>query len=197
MLTVLAVFNDRTDPAPVLRSLVESSLDVGRAGLVWREKTVRKVEDIEIVTYVDHFGSPKEEAKKGAVGGLIGGAGTVAAGAVLASAGFFSPDLVSITLLPLATAAAAAGGGLTGGAIGALLGATDHDATQVKSIEQEEVESVERIGFVLSVEVESDPEAVAAFLSDQGADDVTVLDSEGSQIRIHLDLTDEPDPLDD
>ena len=82
MPTLIAVFTGRDDTETVLNRLVEHGIDRGSIGLVWREKTTRQAEDIEVVTYVDHFERPMAEAKKGVLGGVIGGA-TAGAGTVL------------------------------------------------------------------------------------------------------------------
>lgn len=193
MPTLLAVFKDRTDPETVIDSLVESGIERARIGLVWREKIVHSEEEIEVVSYVDHFETPSEEARKGAWGGLIGGATAGLAGALLASAGIaLGPGVVTLlgtgTAAAAAVAAGAAGGSITGGAIGALLGATDHDATKVKTTKVEQHDATETDGFIVTVETdESDSENTAMALKEAGATDLTALGGDGSNLRIHLD----------
>ncbi|MGB8360317.1 MAG: hypothetical protein WCE80_02855, partial [Acidimicrobiia bacterium] len=97
MPTLIAVFTGRDDTDTVLDRLAEHGIDRGSIGLVWREKTVRRAEDIEVVTYVDHFEAPMAEAKKGLLGGVIGGATAGAGTVLLATAGIaIGPGIASI-----------------------------------------------------------------------------------------------------
>ncbi len=194
MPTLLGVFRDRTDTDDVIERLVELDIDRDHIGLVWREKIVHVAEEIEVVTYVDHFEGPAKEAKKGAWGGVIGGATAGIAGAILASAGLvLGPDAVALlgggtAAAAAAIAAGAAGGGITGTAIGAFLGATDHGATKVKTTETERHDVTETDGFVITIEAEDSlMDAASEVLKEVGATDITVLGGDGSKLRIHLD----------
>ena len=195
MPTLLGVFRDHNDPDAVIDRLGAEGIDRDHIGLVWREKIVRKVEEIEVVTYVDHFDGPAEEAKKGAWGGAVGGATAGIASAILASAGIVLGPEVAVMLgsgtaaaAAAAAAAGAAGGGIAGSAIGALLGATDHDATKVKTTETEVHDITETDGFVVTVEAEEDQiEPTSDVMKSIGATDVTILGAEGDQLRVHLD----------
>ena len=199
MPTLLGVFKDRSDPDQVVEQLVGLGVDQERIGLVWREKIVRKAEEVEVTTYVDHFEGPAIEAKKGAWGGLVGGAAFGVASALLAGAGIIlGPNVAAIlgtgtaAAAAAAAAAGAAGGGITGGALGALLGATDHGATRVTSIEREYQDVTETDGFVVTIEAAEDQgDATAAALRNAGASDITLLGGEGARLRIHLDETGE------
>jgi hypothetical protein len=195
MPTLLGVFKDRKDPDAVIEQLVGLGVDQEHIGLVWREKIVRKAEEIEVVTYVDHFDGPAIEAKKGAWGGLVGGAAFGVGSALLAGAGIILGPHVAALLgtgtaaaAAAAAAAGAAGGGLTGGAIGALLGATDHGATKKVTTEREYHDVTETDGFVVTVEAEeSEGNKAAAALKNAGAADVTILGGEGTRLRTHVD----------
>lgn len=193
MPTLLAIFKDRDDPENVIDVVTAHGIERGHIGLVWREKVIHFEEEIEVVSYVDHFETPQEEARKGAWGGLIGGATAGLASALLASAGIaLGPGVVTLlgtgTAAAAAVAAGAAGGTLTGGAIGALLGATDHDATKIKSVKVEQHDVTETDGFIVTIETDSESiESASAALKEAGATDLTALGGEGSELRIHLD----------
>lgn len=175
--------------------LAERGVDRDHIGLVWREKIVHTAEEIEVVTYVDHFEGPAEEAKKGAWGGMVGGATAGIASAILASAGIVLGPEVAVILgsgtaaaAAAAAAAGAAGGGIAGTAIGAFLGATDHGATKIKKIETERHDVTETDGFVVTIETE-DPgvDGASDVLKEVGATDITILGGDGSKLRVHLD----------
>ena len=195
MATLLGVFRDRTDTDDVIARLVERGIDRDHIGLVWREKIVHTAEEIEVVTYVDHFDGPAKEAKKGAWGGVVGGAAAGIGSAILASAGIvLGPDIAvvlgggTIAAAAAAAAAGAAGGGIAGTAIGAFLGATDHGATRVKTVEVESHDVTETDGFVVTVEADDDHmEAAGEVLKEVGATDITVLGGDGSKLRVHID----------
>lgn len=195
MPTLMGVFRDRTDPDAVIESLVGEGIDREGIGLIWREKIVRRAEEVEVVTYVDHFDGPAIEAKKGAWGGLLGGAAFGVASAILAGAGIvLGPNVVAMLGAGTAAAAAAAGaagaagGGLTGGAIGALLGAVDRGATKKVSTEREYHDVTETDGFVITVEADAARTAeVTGTLEKVGATEITILGAEGSTLRSHVD----------
>jgi hypothetical protein len=194
MYVLLGIFKDRNDPDSVIEELAAEGVERKSIGVVWREKIVHKEEEIEVVTYVDHFDGPAIEAKKGAWGGLIGGAAFGAASALLASAGIIlGPQFAAMlgtgaaAAAVAAAAAGAAGGGITGGAIGALLGATDHDATKVTKQEVEKHDVTERDGFVITIESdEPRMPALAETLTNMGASNVTALGGDGSKLRTPL-----------
>lgn len=183
MATVIGVFNDRTETETAINALVSHGVHEDSIGVMWREQSVIKPEEVETATYVDHFDSPGEEAKKGAVGGALGGTAGVG-GFLLASAGgLFIPEIgffaTAGTLSAIAAVAGGAvGGTVTGTLIGALLGATDHDATKVVTKETTYVEVLERHGFVVTIETD-DEENAATALSEAGATDISSLDNEG------------------
>jgi hypothetical protein len=195
MYVLLGVFKDRNDPDKIIEELRGLGIDAKAIGLVWREKIVHSEEEVEVITYVDHFDGPAAEARKGAWGGLIGGAATGAASAILASSGIILAPGVAVILgtgaavaVAAATAAGAAGGTITGGAIGALLGATDHDATKVTSRELQTHDDTESDGFVITVETEeAEMPTLAGTLTELGASDVTALGGDDNRLRIHLD----------
>jgi hypothetical protein len=98
------------------------------------------------------------------IGALLA-AGTLAAAAIAGTAGVV-------------------GGSLTGGVIGALLGATDHDATRVTQSETQYRDVIERDGFVMTIDVtEKDTGFVTDALTEVGATDVSVLREHGEQPR--------------
>ncbi len=195
MYVLLGIFKDRDDPDTVIDELRSAGIVESAIGVVWREKIVHVEEEIEVVTYVDHFDGPAMEARKGAWGGLIGGAATGVASAILAAAGvILAPGVAALigagTAVAVAAAAAAgaAGGGITGGAIGALLGATDHDATKVTTHEIKSHDATESDGFVITIETEEEQtSAMAELLTRSGAGDITVLGGDDHRLRIHLD----------
>jgi hypothetical protein len=192
--TLIAVFTGRDDTETVLNRLAEHGIDRGSIGLVWREKTVRRAEDIEVVTYVDHFEAPMAEAKKGVLGGVIGGATAGAGTVLLATAGIaIGPGIASIlgTGVGVAAAAAAvagaASGGVSGGVIGALLSVADNDATKVTTTETQYVEYVETDGFVLTFDYEDqDSDDLASALQEVGVDDISLLGETGKHLRTRL-----------
>lgn len=193
MPTVLGIVKDRTDTDIAIDQLVAQGIERDFIGLVWREKVVHKAEEVEVVTYVDHFDGPAEEARKGAWGGLLGGATAGIGSALLASAGIvLGPEIAvilgsSAAAAAAAAAAGAAGGGIAGGAIGALLGATDHDATKVVTTEIQEADLTERDGFIVTVESsDEEVESTVQHLRTIGAEDITILDGEDSRLRTHV-----------
>ncbi|MGF1617708.1 MAG: hypothetical protein ACFCU2_07845 [Acidimicrobiia bacterium] len=211
MPTILGVFRDHTDPDSVIEQLVSRGTDREHIGVVWREKIVRRAEEIEVVTYVDHFEGPAIEAKKGAWGGVLGGAAFGVASALLAGAGIILGPNVAVLLgggtaaaAAAAAAAGAAGGGLAGTAIGALLGATDRGATKRTTTETDYHDVTETDGFVITVEAGSDRAAKETEnLEAAGATEITILGAEGSTLRSHLESVqraerqgeeDQPDP---
>jgi hypothetical protein len=192
MPAVVGVFPDRQETETAIDGLVELGVDQDAIGVVWREKSVPKQEEVEVVVYVDHFEEPAVEAKKGAIGGAVGGGAAGVGSVLLASAGGIIISTPVGALLAAGTIAAAAlagaagavGGSITGGLIGALLGATDHDATKVKRTETRYRDAIEREGFVLTVEAaEEDVDRVSDALADLGASDVSVLREQGDQPR--------------
>ena len=194
MPTILGVFRDHTDPEAVISQLVASGTDRQHIGLVWREKIVRKAEEVEAITYVDHFEGPAIEAKKGAWGGVLGGAAFGVGSALLASAGILLGPNIAVILgtgtaaaAAAAVAAGAAGGGIAGSAIGALLGATDRGATKVITSETEYHDVTETDGFVITIEADSESAAAATQnLEEVGATEITILGAEGSTLRTHI-----------
>lgn len=194
MPTVVGLFVKRLDADKVIGEVTGKGFARSQIRVVWRERSIPEIEEIEVVRYVDHFDGPAEEAKKGALGGAVGGL-TVGAGSVLlASSGIMISaavgDFLTAGTLVAATAAAAGGavgGGVTGGALGALLGATDHDATKVKETETRHHVVMERDGFAMAIDVDDDKidDAVAAAQS-AGAEHISVIGS-GPAIRVSVD----------
>lgn len=192
MPAVVGVFPGREETETAIDQLVALGIDADAIGVVWREKTVAKHEDIEVVVYVDHFDEPGVEAKKGAIGGAVGGGVAGVGGVLLASAGVVALStpigaFLAVGTLAAAAVAAAAGavsGGVAGGLIGALLGATDHDATKVTKVETQLRDVIERDGFAMTIEA-SEPEVdhVSDVLAKVGARDVSVLRESGDQPR--------------
>jgi len=188
---VVGVFPDREETETAIDQLVELGMSHDAIGVVWREKTVPRHEDLEVVIYVDHFETPAVEAKKGAIGGAVAGGAAGIGGVLLASAGVALTTpigglLVAGTLAAAAAApaAGAVGGSITGGLIGALLGAADHDATKVKLTERQYRDVIERDGFVVTIETEEDVVDVATnALAMVGATDISVLRETGDQPR--------------
>lgn len=192
MPTVVGVFPDREETESAIDGLVSLGIDPDALGVVWREKAVPRHEEVEVTIYVDHFDDPSVEARKGAIGGAVGGGVTGVGSVLLASAGgvvISTPIgalLAAGTLAAAAVAAAAGavGGSLAGGLIGALLGATDHDATKVTKKETEYRDVIERDGFVLSVESsENEVERTSKALEGLGATNISVLRPEGKHLR--------------
>jgi hypothetical protein len=192
MPALVAVFPDRQETETAIDSLVELGVDQDAIGVVWREKSVPKQEDVEVFVYVDHFEEPAVEAKKGAIGGAVGGGAAGVGSVLLASAGgivIATPigallAAGTIGAAALAGAAGAFGGSITGGLVGALLGATDHDATKVKTTETRYRDAIEREGFVLTMQTtEDNVDRLSEALAELGASDVSVLREQGDQPR--------------
>lgn len=192
MPAVVGVFPDRQETETAIDELVGLGVSQEAIGVVWREKSVPRQEEVEVIVYVDHFEEPAAEARKGAIGGAVGGGAAGVGSVVLASAGgivLATPigallAVGSIAAAALAGAAGAVGGSITGGLLGALLGATDHDATKVKTTETTYREAIERNGFVLTIETTEDRlEQTAEALGTVGARDISVLRSSGVQPR--------------
>lgn len=192
MPAVVGVFPNRQETESAIDGLVERGVDQEAIGVVWREKTIPTTEEVEVWVYVDHFEAPVVEAKKGAIGGAVGGGAAGVGGVILASAGGVVLGTPIGALLAagalaagaIAAAAGAVGGSITGGLIGALLGATDHDATKVKTIEVRYLDAIEREGFVVTIEAdESAVESASEALAAVGASDVSVLRETGDQPR--------------
>jgi hypothetical protein len=192
MPAVVGVFPDRQETETAIDGLVDLGVDKDAIGVVWREKSVPKQEEVEVIVYVDHFEDPGTEAKKGAVGGAIGGGAAGVGSVLLASAGgvvLATPigallAVGTVAAAALAGAAGAVGGSIAGGLIGALLGATDHDATKVKTTETHFLDAIERDGFVVTIEVPDDEvDRISDALATVGASDVSVLREHGDQPR--------------
>lgn len=192
MPAVVGVFPDRKETETAIDQLVGRGVDTEALGVVWREKTVGRFEETEEIVYVDHFEEPGAEARKGAIGGAFGGGVAGVGSVLLATTGVAVLSSPVGALLAVGTLAAAAmagaagvvGGSITGGLIGALLGATDHDATRktIRDIEYRDV--IERDGFVLTVTVEEeDVEGVCDALQSVGATDISVLRGHGDSPR--------------
>lgn len=192
MPAVVGVFPDRKETESAIDQLVHFGVDKDAIGVVWREKSVPKQEEVEVIVYVDHFDDPGKEAKKGAIGGAVGGGAAGVGSVLLASAGgvvLATPIgalLAGGTLAAaaLAAAAGAVGGSITGGLIGALLGAADHDATKVTTTETQYRDAIEHDGFVVTIEsTEDDVEQASEALVRAGASDVSVLRGHGENPR--------------
>jgi hypothetical protein len=192
MPAVVGVFPDRKETETAIDGLVGLGVDQETIGVVWREKSVPKTEEVEVWVYVDHFEDPATEAKKGAIGGAMGGGAAGVGGVLLASAGgvvLATPigallAVGTVAAAALAAAAGAVGGSITGGLLGALLGATDHDATKVKQTETRYLDAIERQGFVLTINVDEDGvEQASDALSTVGAAEISVLRERGDQPR--------------
>lgn len=192
MPAVVGVFPGRQETETAIDGLVERGIEKDAIGVVWREKSVPKHEEVEVIVYVDHFEDPGTEARKGAIGGALGG-GAVGAGSVLlATAGGVVIATPIGALLAVGTIAATAlaaaggvlGGSITGSIIGALLGATDHDATKVKKTETRYRDAIERDGFVVTVEAaDEEIDATSEALTEVGASDISVLRERGETPR--------------
>jgi hypothetical protein len=192
MPAVVGVFPDRKETEGAIDELVRLGLDQDAIGVVWREKSVPKQEEVEVIVYVDHFEDPAQEAKKGAIGGAVGGGAAGVGSVILASAGGVVLATPIGALLAVGTVAAAAlagaagmvGGSITGGLIGALLGAADHDATKVKTTETQYRDAIERDGFVVTIETTEDKLDLASdALATAGATDISVLREHGDNPR--------------
>lgn len=192
MPAVVGVFPDRQETESAIDDLVGLGIDQDSIGVVWREKSVPKQEEVEVIVYVDHFEEPAVEAKKGAIGGAVGGGAAGVGSVLLASAGGIVIATPVGALLAVGTIAAAAvagaagvvGGSITGGLIGALLGATDHDATKVKTRETLYRDAIEHDGFVLTIETtEERLDESSQALAQVGATDVSVLREQGDKPR--------------
>lgn len=192
MPAVVGVFPDRPETESAIDGLVQRGIDKDDIGVVWREKSVPRREEVEVIVYIDHFEDAATEARKGAIGGAVGGGAAGVGGVILASAGgvvLATPigALLAVGTLAaaaLAGAAGAVGGSVTGGLIGALLGATDHDATKVRKTETQYREAIERDGFVVTVQTrEESVDRVSDALVEVGATDVSVLREHGDAPR--------------
>ena len=184
MSAVVGVFPGRQETESAIDELVSLGVDQDTIGVVWREKSVPKQEEIDVIVYVDHFEEPSAEARKGAIGGAVGGGAAGIGSVLLASAGgvvLATPvgallAVGTVAAAALAGAAGAVGGSITGGLLGALLGATDHDATKVKSTETSYRDAIQRDGFVLTIETTEDRlEQTSDALAKVGARDISVL----------------------
>jgi sugar lactone lactonase YvrE len=192
MPAVVGVFPDRQETESAIDELVGLGIDQDSIGVVWRERSVPRQEVVEVIVYVDHFEEPAVEARKGAIGGAVGGGAAGIGGVLLASAGgvvLATPigallAVGTVAAAALAGAAGAVGGSITGGLIGALLGATDHDATKVKSTETSYRDAIQRDGFVLTIETTEDRlEQTSDALVEVGAKDISVLREQGDRPR--------------
>lgn len=192
MPAVVGVFPDRDETETAIDQLVELGVDADALGVVWREKTVGRYEETERFIYVDHFDEPGAEARKGAIGGAVGGGAAGVGSVLLATTGgviIASPigALLAVGTLGAAAIAGAAGvmgGSITGGVLGALLGATDHDATRKKITHTEYRDVIERDGFVLTVTAdEDDVDRVSDAVAKVGASDISVLRGRGDSPR--------------
>ncbi|MGD2061142.1 MAG: hypothetical protein PVF87_09775 [Acidimicrobiia bacterium] len=192
MPAVVGVFPDRDETEGAIDELVKLGVDPDALGVVWRERSVPKREDIEVTVYVDHFEDPGVEARKGAIGGAVGGGAAGVGGVLLASAGgvvIATPigallAAGTVAAAAIAAAAGAVGGSITGGLIGALLGATDHDATKVTTRESHYRDVIERNGFVVTVTTDDEGVDLASdALVTVGASDVSVLRERGDAPR--------------
>jgi hypothetical protein len=192
MPAVVGVFPDRQETESAIDELVGLGIDQDSIGVVWRERSVPSQEVVEVIVYVDHVEEPAVEARKGAIGGAVGGGAAGIGGVLLASAGgvvLATPigallAVGTVAAAALAGAAGAVGGSITGGVIGALLGATDHDATKVKSTETSYRDAIQRDGFVLTIETTEDRlEQASDSLAEVGAKDISVLREQGNRPR--------------
>jgi len=192
MPAVVGVFPDRKETEGAIDELVRLGVDQDAIGVVWREKSVPKQEEVEVIVYVDHFENPAVEARKGAIGGAVGGGAAGVGSVILASAGGVVLATPIGALLAVGTVAAAAlagaaglvGGSITGSLIGALLGAADHDATKVKSTETQYRDAIERDGFVVTIETtEEKVKRASDALAAAGASDISVLREHGNNPR--------------
>jgi hypothetical protein len=184
MPSVVGVFLGREETETAIDQLVTLGVDQDALGVVWRERAEPTRQEIEVIAYVDHFEEPEVEARKGAIGGAVGGGVTGVGTVLLASAGGVVLATPIGSLLAVGTIAAMAiagtagviGGVLTGGVVGALLGATDHDATKVTRTETEYRDAIVRDGFVLTVDVEDElvDETISA-LETVGAGHISVI----------------------
>jgi hypothetical protein len=186
------VFPGRQETESAIDALVGLGIDQDTIGVVWREKSVPTQEEVEVIVYVDHFEEPSVEARKGAIGGAVGGGAAGIGSVLLASAGgvvLATPvgallAVGTVAAAALAGAAGAVGGSITGGLLGALLGATDHDATKVKSTETRYRDAIQRDGFVLTIETTEDRlEQTSDALARVGARDISVLRGRADQPR--------------
>jgi len=192
MPAVVGVFPNRQETESAIDGLVERGVDEEVIGVVWREKSVPKTDEVEVYVYVDHFQEPAVEARKGAIGGAVGGGAAGIGSVILASAGGVVLGTPIGAILAVGTLGAAAiaaatgaiGGSITGGLVGALLGATDHDATKVKTTEVVYRDAIEREGFVVTIEAdEASVEKISGALAEVGATDVSVLRESGETPR--------------
>ncbi len=188
MPSVVGVFLGREETETAIDQLVALGVDHDALGVVWREKAEPVKEEVEITVYIDHFEEPSVEARKGAIGGAVGGGAAGVGSVLLASAGGVVLGTPIGALLAVGTVAAAAiagtagvvGGGLTGGLLGALLGATDHDATKTTRTDTEYRDAIVKDGFVVTIDVEDDDiEETISALDQVGANNISVLRHKG------------------
>ncbi len=188
MPSVVGVFLGREETETAIDELVALGVDQDALGVVWREKAEPVKEEVEVTVYIDHFEAPAVEARKGAIGGAVGGGAAGVGSVFLASAGGVVLGTPIGALLAVGTVAAAAiagtagvvGGSLTGGLIGALLGATDHDATKATQTETEYRDAIVRDGFVVTIDVlEDEVDATVSALDVVGASNISVLRPSG------------------
>lgn len=176
MPAVVGVFPGRKETDTAIDGLVESGVERADLGVVWREKSVASREEVEITEMVDDFEAPAAEARKGAVGGALGG-GVAGIGSMILLGTPVGPLIAVGTL-------GAMGGSVTGGLVGALLGATDHDTHEVVHTEIRFRDVIEHDGFVLTVTAEEeDLNRLSDRLIELGASDVSVLRERGDHRR--------------
>ncbi len=188
MPSVVGVFLGREETESAIDQLVSLGVDQSALGVVWRERAEPIKEDVEVTVYIDHFEEPSVEARKGVIGGAVGGGAAGVGSVLLASAGGVVLGTPIGALLAVGTVAAAAiaggagvvGGGLTGGLMGVLLGATDHDATRQTRTETEYRDAIVRDGFVVTIDVaEEQVDATIGALDEVGASNISVLRPSG------------------
>lgn len=188
MPSVVGVFLGREETETAIDELVGLGVNHDALGVVWRERAEPVREQVEITLYIDHFEDSATEARKGAIGGAVGGGAAGIGSILLASAGGVVLGTPIGALLAVGTIAAAAiagtagvvGGGLTGSLIGALLGATDRDATKVTHTDTEYRDAIVRDGFVVTIDVdEDDVERTIEILDQVGASNISVLRPRG------------------
>ena len=184
MATVVGVLSDRQSTETAIETLVQNGIDRDHLGVLWRDKAVAQPETIKTVGYEDHHSGTGAEAAKGLAGGAVGGAAAGAGTVLLASAGVALIPGVGALLAAgtlaasaLAAGAGAVGGGVTGGLIGALIGATDSDATKVVEEHTRYRAALDRDGYLLTVESPEDRVVfVTQVMEEAGAEEVSVLE---------------------
>lgn len=185
MTTVVGMFPDRNTTEDAIELLVQNGVERDALGVMWRDKSVRQPEIIKTVGYEDHHSDVGSEAAKGFAGGAIGGATAGAGTMLLASAGVALIPGVGALLAAgtlaataLAAGAGAVGGGATGGLLGALIGATDSDATKVVAEHTRYRTALDRDGFLLTVETSPKHSTfISEVMRKAGALDVSVLEA--------------------